>query len=163
MQLDLIRPGDHDLEVTDPDTGEVVSLADASSETLAAILRVIIERRQDLSDKQRWLGAILIERMDANAEWTVRGARVKVTAPAPGDTRIEWDAPALAVVLDELIGEGVITREAASRALEQRVEYKPLLRGINAINKIPGVSERIAHCASHVPTAERTVRVSVTS
>jgi hypothetical protein len=163
MQLDLIRPGDHDLELTDPDTGEVVSLADATDETLAAILRVVIERTQDLYDKKRWLGSLLIERMDANACWTVRGQRVKVMAPAPCEERVEWDVSALAVALDDLVTEGVITREAAARALVQRVEYKALHRGIVAISKIPGVAERIAHARSVVPSGERQVRVSVTS
>jgi hypothetical protein len=162
MQLDLIRPGDHDLELTDPDTGEVVSLADASSETIAAILRVVIERTQDLYDKKRWLGSLLIERMDRDGMWTVRGRRVKVTAPAPSDERVEWDSTALAAALDDLVAEGVITRDAALRACAQRVEYKALHRGIVALQKIPGVAERIEHCSSVVAGGERQVRVSVT-
>lgn len=163
MQLDLIRPGDNDLEITDPDSGVVVSLADASSETLAAVLRVIIERSQDLYDKKRWLGSLLIERMDRDGMWTVRGIRCKVTAPAPAAEKIEWDAAALTVALDDLVTEGVITRDAALRACEPRVEHRVIHRGIVALQKIPGVAERIEHCASIVPQGERQVRVSVTS
>lgn len=162
MQLDLIRPGDHDLEITDPDSGEVVSLADASSETLAAVLRVIIEMKQDLYDKERWLGSHLIERMDRDGLWTVRGARVKVSAPAPAESKVEWDAAALTIALDDLVTEGVITRDAASRACEPRVEHRVIHRGIHALMKIPGVADRIKHCSNAVPQGERRVRVSVT-
>ena len=162
MQLDLIVPGENDVEIVDPDTGEQIALADASSETIAAVLRVITERMRDLGDKKRWLGGVMIERMDASALWTVRGIRVKVTAKSPQADTVEWDAVALDAILDELVSEGVITADAKAAAVSQRIELVKHAAGIRALEKLPAVAERIAVAKSIVPAGDRHVPVSVT-
>lgn len=65
----------------------------------------------------------------------------------------------LARVLDELVADGVIDRDASLRALEQRVEFKPLARGLAALEKIPAAAERLALCRTSVPRENRSVRL----
>jgi hypothetical protein len=161
MQLDLIVPGENDVEIVDPDTGEQMALGDASNESVAAVLRVITERMRDLAEKKRWLGSFLIGRMDADALWTVRGVRVKVTAKSPQADTIEWDAVALDAILDELVSEGVITADAKTAAVSQRIELVKHAAGIKALEKLPAVAERIAAAKSTVPAGDRHVSVSV--
>lgn len=163
MQLDLIRPGEHDVEIIDPDTGEAFEVAKAPAETIAAVLRELQGYIVDLSQRKRWLGEFMLARMDAAASWTVHARSVKVTAKSPQADTIQWDAEKLIVILDELEAEGLITKEAALRAVSPRVEFVTHAAGIKALEKLPAVAERIAAAKSTIPAGERTVRISVTS
>jgi hypothetical protein len=163
MSTDLIVPGEDDVQLLNVDSGEMVNASDADAETLAVVLREIQTRLLDLSQKKRWIGGLMVARMDAGATWTARAAGVKVTAKSPQADTVEWDVVALDAILDELVAEKVITAEAKTAAVSQRIELVKHAAGIKALEKLPAVAERIATAKSTVPASERHVSVSVIS
>ena len=149
------------IALLDETTGEIVALADANREQIAAGLRDVEIRIRQLLELKRELGDALIPLMDKGLSWTTRARGVEVTAPSPGAKKYEWDGPALAVILDDLVNSGTITRDAALAACEPRTEWKPLLRGINALSKLPGMSKLIEPARREVEGKARSVKVAV--
>ena len=158
---DLVVREQDDIALIDEQTGEVVRLADASRELIAQVLRDLEIRITAHVELKRVLADALIERMDANASWTTRARGVQVTAPSPSKGKYEWDAEELAKVLDDLVREGVITRDASLAACVPRTEWKVMLRGVHALEAIPGVAERILVARREADVKPRRVRVEV--
>lgn len=158
---EVVLYGDGETALVDEQTGEIVALADASREQIAAGLRDVEIRIRGLVEIKRELGEALIGLMDHNASWTTRARGVEVTAPSPKASKVEWDAEALAMILVDLVKEGVITLDASLAACEPRTEYKVLIRGLNAILKLPGVEARIAIARREVEPPARRVKVDV--
>lgn len=158
MSRELVPVGDA-LHLVDPQTGESVSLAEAPADLIAGIVVGIDDQARNLRDMRRELGDELVRRMDAEGSWTITAGGRKFSAPSPAP-EVEWDVVMLDGVLDDLVNTGVITPDARLRALEQRVELRPLARGLAALEKIPGVTERLALCKRSVPRENRSVRVS---
>lgn len=161
MSVPAVRADDGALSLLDEPTGELVPLELASTDLVAASLRVIEVRLYDLYDLKRQLGASMIARMDRRASWTHRAAGVEVTAPSPDAGKDGWDATILVPILDALVADGVIDREASLAACEPRTEWKPLVRGINALLKIDGVAERLSPARVPAVPKPRTVKVNV--
>lgn len=163
MSLDLVRrePGTENVSLVDPDSGEVVALADAPDTLIAAVLRQLKLAAEDLRDAQRGLGAVLIERMDAQASWTVGARGVKVSAPSPAAGAVTWDAELLHEILDGLVNESTLTRDAALRACSTRIEFVTHVSGIKAIEKVPGVAEKIARARREAEPKPRTITVKL--
>lgn len=156
-------PEDGVVRVVNPDTGEVLALADAESPVIALVLGHIEQRIGDqldaMRDIKRVLGGELIERMDKKGEWTITARGVKVVAPSPVAGTDAWDAELLDSILDDLVREGVIDQEAKLRAVEQRVTLATNMRGISALCKIPAVRERIAPAHRTLEQGPRKVSV----
>jgi hypothetical protein len=171
MTLPAVRQSPHDLvltyqpdsnrvELVDPDSGEAIALEAAGAPLVASVLRVVELELDELRDMKRWLAREMLARMDRSTTWTVRARGVEVTAPSPAVT-YNWDVTKLVPILDQLVEEGVIDREAATRACEPRTEYHVLLRGIDAISRLPGVADRLAVARSEAPAKDRSVRVAI--
>lgn len=161
MSLDLVRrePGTENVSLVDPDSGEVVSLADAPDTLIAAVLRQLKIAQEDLRDAQRGLGAVLIDRMDREGAWTVGARGVKVSAPSPAAGAIHWDAELLHEILDGLVADNVITRDAALRACSTKLEYVTHAAGLNALAKISGVGDKIARAKRQAEPKPRTITI----
>lgn len=170
--LSLIILGDKPsdaVSLADPDTGEVVLLEDASPQLIAAVLgRIqlqIDDELQRLKDAKIWLGRTMVERMDSEGEWTQRSRGVKVTASSPAAKRYTWDGDKLRIILDELVAAKLISRAAALRACESRVENVPVISGITKLLKLaavhPEIEQRILWARSENTPGNRTVRVEV--
>lgn len=170
--LDLIvfgeKPSDP-VSLTDPDTGEVILLDDAPPQLIAAVLGRIELQLEDttqrLKDAKRWLGRTMVERMDNEGEWTQRSRGVKVTAPSPAAKRYTWDGDQLRIILDELVAAKLISRDAALRACESRVENVPVMAGIAKLLKLaalkPEVEQRILLARRENQSGNRNVRVEI--
>lgn len=159
--LDLITPQG----VMNPDTGELVALADLPTPALARVLGLvqhsIDQHLNALYEAKRLLGGEMIERMDRQGEWTVHAPGVEVRAPSPSAGTVEWDAEKLERLLDELVEEGVIDRAGKQRAIQQEIVLKVDKRGVNALMKIPAVAERIHDARYVTPTGARKASVRV--
>lgn len=160
-EVALIGVAENGATLLNVDTGEIELADDASTETLAVVLRELQKLLLDTGQKKRWVGGLMIAKMDAGAAWTARAAGVKVTGKSPQADTIEWDVTALDAILDELVAEGVITAEAKTAAVSQRIELVKHAAGIKALEKLPAVAERIAAAKSIVPAGDRHVSVSV--
>jgi hypothetical protein len=167
MAFDLVRydgPGKPPT-IVDPDSGEVVALPDASPQLLAAVLGRAQLARQDtldyLDEVRRALGDEIIERMDAEAEWTVGARGVKVSAPSPTAGTEQWDAELLREILDGLVNAGTITRGAGLRACKVETRHVAVPAEIKKLSKIPGVAERLAPARSVGEAPRRRVTVKI--
>lgn len=170
-KLDLIvidKPGSPEqvVNLTDPDTGEVVALQDAGRELITRVLgrtELAIQDHLDyLRSAKRTLGAELIKRMDANTEWTTHSRGVKVSAPSPTAGTVSWDAEMLDAILDQLVEEGVVNAEAKIKAVSQRAGLETHDDGIKRLLKVPAVADRIAPAKRISAAPNRSVTVKVT-
>jgi hypothetical protein len=169
--LDLIRMKQNPNDVvaqpvlTDPDTGEMHYLADAPTALLARVLGLVqaeIDRNLEyLYEAKRTLGREAIERMDKQGNWTMKYPGVKIVAPSPTAGTEEWDAEELDRILDELVAEGVLEREAKLRAVTPHMSLRVDKRGLTQLLKIPVVRERIAPARRWAtPPRKASVRVN---
>jgi len=152
--------------VLDTDTGEVFpSIGEAPSLTLLRILgRVELETQRaldQLHSARAAIGAELTERMDKAGEWTIRAPGVQVTVPSPAAGTEGWDAELLDQILDGLIADGVITKDAKLRAVEQQVTLKVNKNGVKALQKIPAVRDAISRARLEQAAPARRVKVQV--
>lgn len=170
-KLDLIvvdKPGSPEevVRLTDPDTGEMVLLADAPQELIARVLGrtelAIQDHLHYLRNAKDILGAEMLSRMDDNAEWTASSRGVKVSAPSPTAGTTSWDAEALHNVLDDLVKAKVITKAAALRACKVNVEHVPVVAGIKALLKNPKAAPAVltAQRTSAAPRRKVTVKIT---
>lgn len=169
--LDLIRmkqnPNDLVAQpvITDPDTGEMHYLPDTPAALLARVLGMVqleIDRNLEfLYEAKRTLGGEAMRRMDRSGDWTMSAPGVKLQAPSPGAGTVDWDAEELDRILDELVAEDVISREAKLRAVEPQVTLKVIKRGVAALLKIPAVRDRIMAARRTVPAPSRKVSVRI--
>lgn len=157
MSRELVPVGD-EFHLLDRETGETVALSQAGDDLLADALEHLDEAKRQVADARRVIGDEVIGRMDARALWTMQAGGRKLSAPSPAPT-VEWDVPLLRKVLAELVEDGVIGEDAADRACEPVVEWRVHARGITALERIPGVAERIALCRTSTPRQARSVRL----
>lgn len=159
--LDLIRPEG----VVNPETGELVALADLPTPALVRVLGLVqhsISAYLDaLYEAKRVLGDEAISRMDKGGLWTMHAEGVSVEAPSPSRGTTGWDAEKLDEILSELVEEGIIDRAAKLRAVTPEVTLKVDKRGVTALEKLPVVKARIAPARSVNPQGVRKVKVSV--
>lgn len=145
------------LHVVDPQSGEVVFL-DAPVEALGDYLKSVREFESLLKEAKALVNAEVVARMDKAACWTVHSQGVKLSAPSPAPVE-KFDGPALHEALAPMVELNVITVEALDAAVETVVEYKPHLKGLNALRKLGGrVAEIIAEHTSE-DEKKRYVRV----
>ncbi len=158
MSRELVPVGD-EFHLLDRSTGETVALHEAGDDLLADALDHLDEARRQVADARRIIGDEAIRRMDARALWTMSAGGRKLTAPSPAPA-VEWDVALLRKVLSELVEDGVIGEDAADRACEPVVDWKVHAKGITALERIPGVADRLALCRTSVPRENRSVRLS---
>lgn len=154
------------ISLTDPDTGEVVALAEADRELCARVLGRTELAIQDQLDMLRVIklkvGERMLELMDQNSSWTADSRGVKVRAPSPTAGTVTWDAELLETILDRLVEREVITREAKLKAVEQKVTTVVHQNGVKALQKIPAVAKAIKRAQRKVDPPRRTVSVKIT-
>lgn len=142
--------------VLDITTGEVVAYTDYDG--LAAWKRNVKQLRSDLREAEGAVDAALVDAMDANALWTMHAAGVTLTTLSPGDDE-QWDAEGLRDTLDALVVDGIITPAARDAAVRIETSYQVLVRGVNALRKIPTLAGLIDRHVTRVPRVRRSVRI----
>lgn len=148
--------------LVDKSTGEVIQaataqallgvyglhpLADADTVDLAQFTEDALEVRRVFAEAVGEVSDELVARLDANARWTLRqdGWEIKSQSPAAGS--VSYDIDLLREALEELVTDGVISRDAAWNAVEPvratvEVSYRLLrdvLRALDGYETADGV------------------------
>lgn len=140
-------------------TGEAIDL-DAPTEALAKDLLYLRELDTERKQLVRAVSDELLARMDKSAAWTLHFPGLDLTGDTP--KRREYKPERVLKVLEELVADGTIRKEAAQKAIERKVSYSVKKSGVNAIKKLGGdVAKKLAGCEVPLPDASR--RVSVKS
>lgn len=154
------------VRLMDPDTGELVDLADASRELCSRVLgrtELAIQDHLDyLRSAKRVIGARLIKMMDENVSWTTYSRGVKVSAPSPTAGTVTYDPELLDSILAGLVAKKVISEEAKQKAVSQRVETVTHPAGIKALLKIPKAARAMKRAQRVAEQGERRVTVKIT-
>ena len=145
--------------VASPTTGEVIDLATAPTETLAAYLDGVRDLERRLREQKAMATAEVLARMDREGRWTATLGDWKLTAPSPEPRRV-YDAAALRADLEQLVADDLIAPAAAARAVEEVTTLKVSAAGVKALEKLGGpVADAVER---HRTLETRDRRVSVT-
>jgi hypothetical protein len=141
--------------VTNPVTGDTLDLDTAEWSDLARIRAGIIELGHRMAELSTMLDSELARRLDLTNKRsiTVDGFDLTVNAPF----RDEWDVPLLMRKLTECVAAGLLTKDAAQRAVKTETTYKPVARELSKLLKHdnPAVRDRIAEAVTAAPTKRR--------
>lgn len=156
--IELWVPSAHNT-VTNPVTGDTLDLATAEWPDLARMRGRSIELTHRLAELSTMLDSEMARRLDVanQRSITVGEYDLKVNAPI----RDEWNVPLLMRTLTALVSEGLLTKDAAQRAIKSETTHKPVARELTKLLKHdnPAVRDRIGEAVVAVPTKRR---VSVT-
>lgn len=147
-----------ELEVLNPTTGEVLDLASASTDELAAVLDKLKSFTEAVTDFRRDVTDEVLRRMDKRGLWTVHLGGVKVTGASPAAVEYE-DLPGLWRKLQALVPD-VLEAGAIDDALTTKTEWTTKAKGINALKKLPAAAAIIAE-HERPSSKRRSVRVEV--
>ena len=116
----------HETTVIDRLSGEVIAVAEASTEQLAEFVTNQRQVRDQLSDAEAAVSAELVSRLDRSACWTLRVgdpevAQWEITAPSPTAGTETYPPDLLVAELAKLIAAGTITTGAASKACKRQL------------------------------------------
>lgn len=154
----LDRP-DRPAVVADPITGEVLDLATAATDELAAYLANVRDLEHRLRDHKKAAQAEVLKRMDSEATWTVRVGDWKLTGASPSP-KVVYDAQGLQADLRQLAADDLVAPAAVERAVETVTSLRVSQAGINALEKLGGaVAEVVARHRREEPR-DRRVAVS---
>jgi len=143
-----------------PRSGEVLNLT-GSDEHLVTAFDELREFEAEVKTVRTAVADELRRRLDRSALWTRHVGRFKVSAPSP-EPKTEYDVDRLRDALAEMVGEGLIDQEAASKALKRDVSYTPVIAGIKALKKLGGdVKDAIEACEMEVERTSRPVTVKI--
>lgn len=148
----------HQAMVPNVTTGEVLIVAESSTEQLGEARNAILDLEGRLRDHKATLDVEIVARMDADACWTLRAGEWKLSAPSPA-AKTEWDAVALREALLALVDDGTITAGAVDAAVEPVVSYRARAKGIGALRKLGGRVAGIV--AAHETLVDPVRRVTV--
>lgn len=156
---DIVRYERPAAPVMNPATGELVDLADPT-DVLARQRADIREVESQLQEFKRLLDREIIDRMDADATWTLRVDGLKVEAPSPAPAEV-FDAESLWNGLHSIARDVGLTEDAIHKAVTEERSYKVSKRGITALRKLGGEVARVIDRCSSYEQRDRRVRVSV--
>lgn len=122
-------------ELFNPMTGEIVSL-DAPTPDIARLIADIRELESRLREAKALAGREILNRMDKQASWTLRGDDWEVVgeSPAAGVDK-EWDGEGLWEWLVSLEEGGELDIEAVKAAVEVVETFNVKQAGVNALRK----------------------------
>ena len=144
-----------------PATGEVIDLA-SPTEDLARLVDQIRDLEWRARQAKRAVTDELLRRMDRERVWTLETPDFKVSGKSDRPVK-HWKVEQTRETLDQLAAEGLITQEAAGRAVQPRVEYRVMAKGMNALLASPDLAARLADCFTEGPPDDRTVRLEARS
>lgn len=147
-------------ELVHPFTGEVIPL-DAPTDLLG---KALDEQRAVEAEERTFKRALMdeiISRMDKEGTWTYNpeGAEVKLTAPSPGRT-VYVEPECLRSDLLQLANKGVISKEAAERAVTTEVVYKPVAQQLKNLAKLGGKVKEVIDQYTRPDESSRSVTVT---
>ena len=125
-----VEPGRYVVEAT----GEVVEPGSSTGD-LVMLLGWLDDAEAEVKRRKRIVGEWLLERMDAEALWTIHASGFSASAPSP-EAAYGWDADAVRRVTTDLVAEGVITEGARERCFVAPRPPGVSKRGIDAVLKV---------------------------
>lgn len=146
------------LQVANPLTGELLTIANASDRDLADYLVDVRELESSIREHKSLVNRELLARMDRNASWTLPAGDWKLSAPSPA-TGEEWDGAGLYAALCDLSDSGVITMDAVNLAVTIEHVYKVRAVGVKALRKLPGVGQVVDRFCTEAEPKQRYVSV----
>ncbi len=146
--------------VVDPTTAEVIDLAQAPTDTIAAYLANVRDLERQIREQKKLAAEEVIRRMDEQAVWTVRVGDWKLSAPSPAPATV-YDAAGLLADLEQLQADDLVAPAAVQRAVERIETLRVVPAGVKALEKLGGaVADAIERHRSEQPK-DRRVSVSV--
>ena len=144
--------------VADPATGEVIDLATATTDALAAYLANVRDLEHTLREQKKAAQGEVLRRMDSEATWTVRVGDWKLTGASPAP-KVVYDAEGLQADLQQLAADDLVAPAAVDRAVETVTSLRISQAGINSLVKLGGAVAEVV--ARHRREEPRDRRVSV--
>lgn len=163
MHMDLLLSGsDEFASIANPKTGEVVLLADATREDIAAWYIWLMEVRGQMERAVRAAERVFIERSDMETTLGVNVDGWRISVPGAGETFVP-DVEALRAALLQLVEDGSLTQQAADEACRPHgVEcphcqgfvptggYKVSQRALGALRKVKRHATIIDACGEYL-------------
>lgn len=154
MSLPILRESADTVRFFDDVTGEEIHLPDAPTDVVAELRHRIRDTEEDQRIAKQTLDADLHRRMDFHNTLTLRTDEWVITGKSAETT--EWDTDQLQSALSALVGAGLISEDAATRALQPVVTLKPSAAELKKLAGKPGpVGDAIRACQHSVPQARR--------
>ena len=146
-----------DVTIIDPDTGEALSPHDATDEQIARWRRAVMDGEQVIRQAKQFVDAVVIERMDAEACWTVHAGGYTLSAPSPAPV-VEYPDPE--GLRRDLLALNGISQTAVDRAIRPVTVYRPQVVGLKRLRSLSraDVDEVLDR---HAVTTERARRLTV--
>jgi hypothetical protein len=141
--------------IVHPLTGEVIDPRTVQTEALLEAHDLLLDSVKTIHGMRRQVDDELVRRMDheGRRSFTFTGFKIEVSAP----TVKEWNTTRLAIVLNELVEEELISSEKADRCVRHKPEA--VWRELKTLLSDPRVRERIEDCYDEIE-APRYVKVS---
>lgn len=145
--------------VVHPRTAEVVTL-DSPTETLAELRDAFVAVGHDLRDAARRLDLELAARIDFEGGRTLRVGVFTLKVPAP--TKTSWNGRTAYVRLRALVRAGVLSDDAARRAVQRETVYRTTHGELKKLANHPDerVREAVAAAMTEDVVPDRRVSVS---
>jgi hypothetical protein len=155
MTLPVLSGHGGDLQVPDPDTGEVLAIRDASDRALATAARAVADLDRQLFEAKRALAAELRDR---------HGVGVVHAGGHAFEVKSEqsWAAGATRDALARLLAEGEITQADMDRAMPRKpVTDKRAIKALisRLVGTSPAAAQVLADAGTVSPASVRDVRV----
>lgn len=127
-------------------TGEVLDLSSVDDRKIAETLEAAKQWEADvLKPFKRLLHELVLGRMDADAEWTIHVDGFDLSAPSPNLK--EYNVDQVRALLNQLVAEGKITKDAADKGVKSEVKWSVVVGGLNKLVKISDeIKERVEAC-----------------
>lgn len=154
----IVAPERGELTLVHPDTGEALSLADASISDLARWTEAVREWEWNARDAKKHVSAECHRRMDFEGCWTLRDEGYEVKGQGPG--KVTFDAEALREDLQKLVQREVISQGAADKAVRPEITYKAMKSGISALEKLGGEVAEVIEAHRRPDESSRRLTIS---
>lgn len=147
------------LHLVHPDTGEMLSLADASDADLVAWRRAVMAWEDNARQAKRLCDSEVIRRMDIRNEHTLHVGDGLGSASAPASTeKDDYDGEGIWKDLTHLSMAGAVdlAQEAIDAAVKRETVYKPQVQKLKGLLKRGGtIAEVIKAHTSQTPVDRR--------
>lgn len=159
MTLPILRESADVVRLFDPATGEEVDPHTATTDKLAELRDALRDYDETAKMAKKRIDTVLLSRMDAEAQWTVRVNGFKLTAPSP-EPEVQYDGEALYEALARLAADGAISWDAVAEAVERKTVYRPVKAKLSKLRKLGGAVREAIDAHAEEVDRDRRVRVS---
>ncbi len=159
LTITSVEDPDIVVEVLDPLTGELVNLITADLDDLAGWLDHVREYKRMCDQALNVVQERMYREIDPGGQWTVIRPNWKITGTSPAPT-VKYDGERVYKAARKLVKDGLLTKDAAGKAVERVVSFKARVAGIQALSKIsPVIAAAFEECSTEEPKLSRGLNV----